>query len=108
MLPNIITFTYVTNRHKVKSRKRKSLSTVIFALTTQLLIAQTATISGKIISEGKPVEFANVGLVGISIGSATDRNGIFKIKNIKEGNYVVRVSCIGFIKMDKTISIKEG
>ena len=85
----------------------KSISTAIFALIVQLTMAQTATVSGKIISEGKPVELANVVLVGISTGSLTDSSGVYKIKNIQKGTYVVSVSCIGFIKMDKTISIQE-
>jgi outer membrane receptor for ferrienterochelin and colicins len=70
-------------------------------------MAQNATISGKIISEGKPVELANVVLIGISAGSLTDSSGVYKIKNIQKGTYVVSVSCIGFIKMDKTISIED-
>ena len=86
----------------------KSISTAIFAFAVQFSMAQTAIISGKIISEGKPVEFDNVGMVGTSIGAATDTSGVYKIKNIKEGVYVIRVSCIGFNKMEKTISIKDG
>ncbi len=92
----------------MKSTILKSISTVIFALAVQLSMAQTASISGKIISEGKPVEYANIGLAGTSIGSVTDTTGRFKVKNIKAGNYTVRVSCIGYEKTEKSISIKEG
>ena len=91
----------------MKSTILKSISTAIFVLIAQLTMAQTATISGKIISEGKPVELANVVLVGISTGSLSDSSGLYKIKNIQKGTYIVSVSCIGFIKMDKTISIQE-
>jgi outer membrane receptor for ferrienterochelin and colicins len=92
----------------MKSTILKSISTAIFALAVQFSMAQTANISGKIISEGKPVEFANVSMVGTSIGAATDTSGVYKIKNINEGDYVISVSCIGFNKMEKTISIKDG
>ncbi len=105
---NYINFTTITNFQKMKLTIIRLISTTLFVLTVQFSMAQTASISGKIISEGKPLEFANVGLVGSSIGSVSDTSGMYKIKNVKEGNYVVRVSCIGFIKMDKTISIKEG
>jgi hypothetical protein len=44
---------------------------------------------------------ANVVLVGISTGSLTDSSGVYKIKNIQKGTYIVSVSCIGFMKMDK-------
>ncbi len=91
----------------MKSPILKSISTAIFTLIAQLTMAQTATISGKIISEGKPIELANVILVGISTGSLTDSSGVYKIKNIQKGTYVVSVSCIGFIKMEKTISIQD-
>lgn len=107
-LSNYITFAPVTNFQLMKSTILKSISTAIFALAVQFSMAQTANISGKIISVGKPVEFANVGMVGTSIGAATDTSGVYKIKNIKEGDYVIRVSCIGFNKMEKTISIKDG
>jgi outer membrane receptor for ferrienterochelin and colicins len=92
----------------MKSTILKSISTAIFALTVQFSMAQTASISGKIISEGKPIEFANVGLVGTSTGAATDTSGIYTIRKIPTGNYIVRVSCIGYNKMEKSISIKDG
>ena len=90
----------------MKSTILKSIATAIFALTVELSMAQTATISGKIISEGKPLEFANVFLVGTSTGMATDTSGTFKITNIQAGNYTVRVTYIGFDKMDKVITLK--
>ncbi len=92
----------------MKSTILKSISTAFFALAIQLSIAQTASISGKIISEGKPIEFANVGLVGTSTRTATDTSGIYTIRKIPTGNYIVRVSSIGYNKMEKSISIKEG
>jgi outer membrane receptor for ferrienterochelin and colicins len=76
----------------MKSTILKSISTAIFALTVQFSMAQTASISGKIISEGKPIEFANVGLVGTSTRAATDTSGIYTIRKIPTGNYIVRVS----------------
>jgi hypothetical protein len=66
----------------MKSTILKSISTAIFALTVQFSMAQTASISGKIISEGKPIEFANVGLVGTSTRAATDTSGIYTIRKI--------------------------
>jgi outer membrane receptor for ferrienterochelin and colicins len=86
----------------------KIIATAIFALTVQLSVAQTATIAGKIISEGKPVEFANIGLVGTSHVGVTDVSGFYNIHNIPSGNYVVKVSCIGFDKMEKKVTVKEG
>jgi len=92
----------------MKFKLLKTILNTLFALGVQLSIAQTTSISGKIISEGMPLEYANVELVGTSIRTLTDTLGIYKLNNINPGNYVVRVYCIGFLKMDKTISLKEG
>ncbi len=87
---------------------QKSMLTIAFALLVQLTMAQTATISGKIVSENKPVEYATIVLVGTQSGSSTDSLGFYKIKNIKIGTYEVQVSCVGFNKTSKNITIKEG
>ncbi len=86
----------------------KLITTVICALAVQHSMAQNSIISGKIVAEGNPVEFANVELVGFSNIVSTDISGIYRIKNLKEGNYVLKVSSVGFKKMEKLIFIKEG
>jgi len=86
---------------------QKSVSALVLLILAQVAIAQTASVSGKIISEGKPVEFANVFLQGTQLGSATDITGNFKISNIPTGTYKVRVSCVGFNNTEKTITLKE-
>ncbi len=86
----------------------KTIATALFVLTVHLSTAQTATISGKIIADRKPVELANVELVATSKGGLTDTAGIYKINKIAAGNYVVRVSCMGFDKMEKAITIIDG
>jgi len=91
----------------MKSFMQKSVSALVLLILAQVAIAQTASVSGKIISEGKPVEFANVFLQGTQLGSATDITGNFKISNIPTGTYKVRVSCVGFNNTEKTITLKE-
>lgn len=85
----------------------QSIATSIFVLCTSLSMAQTATISGKITAEGKPLEFANVVLLGTTKGAVTDTMGVYKLSNLQAGNYLIRLTCIGYKKMDKTISIKN-
>ena len=87
---------------------QKIIFIATFAFITLPTIAQTASVSGKIISEGKPVEYANVGLTGSSFGSAKDSTGKFKIKNILSGTYTIQASSIGFNKMEKLIIVKDG
>jgi len=92
----------------MKSTILKSISTTIFALAIQFTMAQTANISGKVIAESNPVEFANVSLVGTSTEVVTGTSGVYTIKTIKAGNYIVRASCIGYNKMEKSVSIKDS
>ncbi|NJR44194.1 carboxypeptidase-like regulatory domain-containing protein [bacterium] len=89
----------------MKSTILKSISTAVFAFVVQLSMAQTASISGKIISEGKPLEFANVFLKGTQNGAATDTSGRYQIKNITAGTYQIEVSAVGFNKVSKTITL---
>jgi len=70
--------------------------------------AQTASITGKIVSDGKPLAFASVGITGTGFGATTDSSGIYIIKNIPEGNYLLRASSIGFNDFEKQITIKSG
>jgi outer membrane receptor for ferrienterochelin and colicins len=85
-----------------------SLLTAIFALTAQLSMAQTATIAGKIIYEGTAVKYANVSLVGTSMGAPTDTFGIFKIQKIPKGIYKISVSYMGYDPMEKSVILKDG
>ncbi|MCX6275502.1 MAG: TonB-dependent receptor [Bacteroidetes bacterium] len=60
-------------------------------------------VSGVVIEKlnGKPIEFANIALYKTGSdkpedGTVTDDKGLFKIKNIKNGNYRITVTFIGF------------
>ncbi|MDP3556548.1 MAG: TonB-dependent receptor [Bacteroidota bacterium] len=85
----------------------KIIFIAMLAFIDLAIIGQTASVSGKIVSEGKPVEFVNVGLIGTSFGSITDSTGKFKIKNIPAGAYKIQTSSLGFNKMEKSIIIKD-
>jgi outer membrane receptor for ferrienterochelin and colicins len=75
-------------------------------MAVQFTTAQTASITGKILSEGKLVEFANVVLKGTQMIAVTDTSGMYQIKNIPVGNYQVEVSALGFKKISKSIGLK--
>ena len=86
----------------------KSILTAIFVQIIHFTIAQTANISGKVIAESNPIEFANVRIVGTSIGAVTNNSGVFTINSIKPGSYIVRVSYNGYHQMEKLLLIKEN
>ncbi len=81
---------------------------VLFLFVTQLLIAQTGSVKGKVISEGKPVEFASIYLRGTELGALSDTLGLFKVEKIPVGTYKIAVSCLGFKSSEKNITIKDN
>lgn len=66
------------------------------------------SISGNVSSGANPIEFAHVGLLGTTLGNATDVRGDFRIDNIPEGTYTLVVSSIGFETQKKTITLQSG
>lgn len=92
----------------MNSTIRRTLSTGICALMVQFSIAQTATISGKITIEGKPLEMANVFLLNTSKAVVTDTTGSYKFSELKEGNYRISVTCIALTTLEKSITLKNN
>lgn len=92
----------------MKSTLFKYFITLTLLFFIEIINAQTASIFGKVISEGKPVEFAIVGLIETSFAATTDTLGKFKLKNIPAGKYKIQTACVGFDKMTKTILVKEN
>ncbi len=66
------------------------------------------TVSGKVTNAKKqPLEGANVSINGTSMGTITDRNGNFTIKNLKGGQYDFVASYLGYNNSLKPINIKQ-
>ena len=80
------------------------LSAIFFVLAVISAFAQPSyRIQGKLhnFKENKPVEFASVSLhhlpdSALVTGAVSDTSGVFSIGNLKEGNYFIKVTCIGF------------
>ena len=60
--------------------------------------SQTGEIKGKVVEANNklPIPFANVLIVGTTLGASTDLNGNFTIKNVPIGIYQLRASVIGY------------
>ena len=71
-------------------------------------LAQSGRISGVVTSDGKPLEFANVGLAGTSYGSPTDAQGRYSISKLSTGDYQVTVSAIGYETQHRTVTLSES
>ncbi len=75
--------------------------------TANILSAQIASISGKIISEGKPVAAASIAILATSKGTTTDTSGYYQFSDLKPGSYTIRVSGIGFFTREKKVVVRE-
>ena len=73
-----------------------------------LAIAQTGSLKGTIKNGGEGIPFANVGIVGKSIGAACDVGGKFFIKDIPVGKYTIQVSAVGYKNYRESIIIESG
>jgi outer membrane receptor for ferrienterochelin and colicins len=67
--------------------------------------AQNSTVSGKITSENKPLAYVNVYLKKTKLGTTTDKNGFFEIKNIPTGKYKIVASSIGYKSKSAKITL---
>lgn len=80
----------------------KKLSIILGALSLCVSLRAANKITGKVIDENtnQSVEYANVSLMNTDStfvsGVATDSNGAFVVKEVKDGNYILCISCIGY------------
>ena len=88
----------------------KYISIIIFLISfiyNEKLYGTDYTISGYV-TDTKSSQYligANIFIEGTSIGSATNEKGFYKITNIKEGTYTIKVSYIGYKTLSDTITI---
>lgn len=73
-------------------------------------------ITGKVFnkSTGEPMDFVTIQLFNektgnpLPIGTATDEDGYFVLKDIADGNYIIKISNIGSIDQERPVEIKDG
>ena len=84
---------------RAKLSSMKSIVILMLVFNSQILLSQNSSISGMITDStyDAPLIGANVFLQGISLGAATDKDGKYSIKNIPNGDYVLKVSYIGYM-----------
>ena len=85
-------------------RKKCLLAILVEGCIVMNSFAQV-TLSGKVIDaeNGLPVRGANVRLEQTTIGCATNAKGEFTLSNVKEGEQVLRVSCLNYAPLSRKI-----
>lgn len=86
-----------------------SFSFLFIAVTT---FAQTGGVTGKATdaSNKKPLEFATIILLNATDSSTiktaqSDLNGNFRLQAVADGNYVLRISFVGYKNLEKNITV---
>jgi len=69
--------------------------------------AQNASVKGRIIEEnGNPVSFAYLTIDSLNIGTVSDDNGYYQLKNVPLGSHVLHARAMGFVDRKEIIRIK--
>ncbi|EOR95185.1 Ferrichrome-iron receptor [Arcticibacter svalbardensis MN12-7] len=83
----------------------KAITLISLLILNFSVLAQTGEIEGQVINKNKEaIQDVSVKIVNHSAGASTNIDGIFHISSIKEGNYTLSVSRLGYAST--TISIK--
>ncbi len=92
----------------------KNISTVVSSLLVFLMFPvfafAQATVSGVILdkSSGEPLIGANVYVTGSAFGGVSDLYGKFRIVNIPDGAYKVRISYISYTSQTVDVTVKKN
>ena len=71
--------------------------------------SQSYSIRGRITDiRNEPIQYANVFLLGTTLGDASDENGFYEISNLTPGTYSLRFSAIGYVTYNAENIIIKG
>lgn len=88
--------------------KRTFVLALVAALATLAVPAQAAKVSGVVVDrEGKPIEYANVIVIGQRAGALTDEHGRFALE-LEPGQAVLEVVQMGFQRSRLAIVVADG
>lgn len=70
----------------------------------------TGTITGRVTdaNKGQPLPGANVTIDSLSLGTATGKQGQFRLSNVPAGTHIVSVSFVGYSSTQKTVTVEVG
>ena len=84
-----------------------------FLCVVSLTAFAKGDITGKVFSKetGEPMDFVNVQLINaktgkpLPIGTNTDENGVFSLKGVSDGRYIVRISDLGSVAQEREANV---
>ncbi|MGB3465796.1 MAG: carboxypeptidase-like regulatory domain-containing protein, partial [Cyclobacteriaceae bacterium] len=83
---------------------------LLFLLSPFMAMAQTGTITGKIIDKetNEPLIGATVLVKGLSMGSIADLDGSYTIKDVPAGDQTVTITFVGYADISKKVTVRSG
>lgn len=93
------------------SRKslRSGLLLFLTALSCWANAQNTPSISGYITTgSNAALPGSAVSIKNTTIGTSSDAQGYFEIKDLKSGNYTVEISALGYLKVSQSVNVKAG
>jgi outer membrane receptor for ferrienterochelin and colicins len=82
---------------------------LLLSVISFLSVAQSGTVIGNVtFSDQSEAAFVNIYVLGTSIGTTTNENGTFELKNVPTGKQFIVASFIGFEKHRKKIEVLEN
>lgn len=83
---------------------------IIFFIIPSIMLAQSGSIKGKVFDKTTSEDLfgANILVKGTSLGSASDMEGNYIIRNIPVGKYTIEISYIGYNTQSLEVNIVEN
>ena len=89
-------------------RNAIAIVVLLIAANCSIQAQQAKTLTGKVVnSRSAAVPGCTVYLLNTNEGTISDQQGLFSFKNLREGNYILQVSAIGYATTYKDVSIKN-
>lgn len=94
----------------MSTKLRSVVVGMVLLLVPSLATAQDGTVTGQVIDEqtGGELPGANIFIVELGIGAASDANGRYEIENVPPGSYSLRGTFIGFRTVTQSIQVVAG
>lgn len=90
----------------------KRLYFIIIVLITNFSFSQnTGTITGKLTDKefnNEPLPFANVIIKGTASGTTSDIDGLYQLKNLEVGSYIIIYSFVGYETQELKVAVFTG
>jgi len=103
------------HKHGLKPKAKKTTACEDGKVTIETTpgFGEKSTITGRVIDQATKEAMAYAAAIlikdGITItGVITDENGLFELKDVANGEYILRISYVGYTTLDVPIKLKES